>query len=154
MKAKFPKVSIITVVFNGARFLEATIQSVINQQCKNFEYIIVDGGSTDGTLDIIHKYEKQISKWSSGTDSGLYDAMNKGIDLAIGDYLWFINAGDEIYDIEVLCKLFKDENAEADIFYGETLIIDPNGKEIGMRRQKIPEMLNWKSLKRGMVVNR
>jgi glycosyltransferase involved in cell wall biosynthesis len=153
MNGKIPKVSIITVVFNGARFLEATIRSVINQKCRNFEYIIVDGGSTDGTLDIIHKYEKQISKWSSGTDSGLYDAMNKGIDLAIGDYLWFINAGDEIYDIEVLCKLFKDENAEADIFYGETLIIDPNGKEIGMRRQKIPEMLNWKSLKRGMVVS-
>jgi glycosyltransferase involved in cell wall biosynthesis len=148
-----PVVSLITVVYNGKRFIEPTIRSVINQKCTNFEYIIVDGGSTDGTLDIIRKYEKQISKWITEPDSGLYDAMNKGINLATGDYLWFMNAGDEIYDPEVLCKIFENIKDNADIYYGETIIIDPDRNEIGMRRQKTPEKLDWKSLKKGMVVS-
>jgi glycosyltransferase involved in cell wall biosynthesis len=153
MNTDQPIVSIITVVFNGERFLEATIKSVINQEYKNYEYIIIDGGSTDGTLDIIRKYEKQVSKWTSGTDSGLYDAMNKGIDLATGDYLWFLNAGDEIFDKNTLSNIFKNSENLADVLYGETIIIDNDRKEIGMRRQKIPEKLTWKSLKKGMVVS-
>jgi glycosyltransferase involved in cell wall biosynthesis len=153
MNTELPKISIITVVYNSARFLEATVQSIVNQTFKNFEYIIIDGGSTDGTLEIIGKYENQISRWTTGPDSGLYDAMNKGMDLATGQYLWFINAGDEIYDNETLSKIFNAEATNAEIFYGETLIIEQNRNEVGMRRQAIPEKLNWKSLKKGMVVS-
>ncbi len=85
-----PLVTVITVVLNGMGYLEKTIQSVINQTYPNVEYIIIDGGSTDGTLDIIKKYEDQISYWVSEQDNGIYDAMNKGIDVATGDYIQFL----------------------------------------------------------------
>jgi glycosyltransferase involved in cell wall biosynthesis len=84
-----PLVSIITVVYNSERFLEKTIKSIINQTYSNVEYILIDGASTDGTVDIIKIYEKFISKWISEKDNGLYDAMNKAIEMATGDYLWF-----------------------------------------------------------------
>lgn len=89
-----PVVTIITVVFNGVGTLERTIQSVLSQQVKGLEYIIVDGGSTDGTLDIIRKYETHLSKWHSGPDNGIYDAMNKGVGMASGEWIGFINADD------------------------------------------------------------
>jgi len=82
--------SIITVTYDAVEWLERTIQSVISQSYPNIEYIIIDGNSTDGTLDIIKKY-------LSEPDGGLYDAMNKGLNLATGDYVWFINAGDTLY---------------------------------------------------------
>ena len=94
MENNKPLISIITVVYNGEKFLEKTIQSVINQTYKNIEYIIIDGGSTDGTVDIIKKYEEQIDYWVSERDGGIYDAMNKGIDKANGVGLLFLNAGD------------------------------------------------------------
>ena len=81
-----PLVSIITVVRNGEKYLEEIIKSVINQTYNNVEYIIIDGGSTDGTLAIIKKYEDYIDYWASERDKGIYDAMNKGMDLAIGDF--------------------------------------------------------------------
>ena len=83
------KVSIITVVYNSVDTLEQTIKSVINQSYKNIEYIIVDGGSTDGSIDIIKKYDKDIQMWVSEPDNGIYDAMNKGIKLATGDVVAF-----------------------------------------------------------------
>lgn len=89
-----PLITVITVVFNGEQFLEETIQSVINQTYDNVEYIIIDGGSTDGTLDIIRKYEHAIDYWVSEKDKGIYGAMNKGCDLALGAGLIFLNAGD------------------------------------------------------------
>jgi cellulose synthase/poly-beta-1,6-N-acetylglucosamine synthase-like glycosyltransferase len=79
-----PLVTIITVVFNGEKYLEQTIQSVINQAYDNVEYIVIDGGSTDGTVDIIRKYENQIDYWVSEPDGGLYHAINKGITLCMG----------------------------------------------------------------------
>ena len=89
-----PLISIVTVVFNGEKYLEQTIQSVINQSYDNVEYIIVDGGSTDGTVEIIKKYAGQIDYWVSESDDGIYDAMNKGMRMAKGDGLLFLNAGD------------------------------------------------------------
>ena len=89
-----PLVTIITVVYNGEQFLEETILSVINQTYDNVEYIIIDGGSTDGTLDIIKKYEHAIDYWVSEKDKGIYDAMNKGCKVALGKGLNFLNAGD------------------------------------------------------------
>lgn len=153
MENKKPAVSIITVVYNGASFIEATIKSIVNQECKNFEYTIIDGGSTDGTLEIIQKYESQITKWTSEPDKGLYDAMNKGIQAASGQFLWFMNAGDEIYDTSTIGKILTNDAGNADILYGEAMIIDKDRNEIGMRRQKTPENLNWQSLKIGMVVS-
>ncbi len=147
-----PLVSIITVVYNGADTLERTIQSVVRQTYPNLEYIIVDGGSQDGTLEIIHSYQKQISCWSSEPDEGLYHAMNKGIAMATGDYFWFINAGDEIADATVVAKIFE-EGSYADVYYGDTLVVDSFGKEIGLRRLSPPANLTWRDFKRGMLVS-
>lgn len=97
-----PLISIVTVVFNGELFLEETILSVLNQTYDNLEYIIIDGGSTDGTLDIIRQYDYAIDYWVSDIDEGIYEAMNKGAKLAGGRYLNFMNAGDSYYTKQVL----------------------------------------------------
>ncbi len=147
-----PVISVITVVFNAAELLGRTVRSIREQTWPGVEYIVVDGGSTDGTLEVIRANEDVIAKWVSEPDNGLYDAMNKGIRMAGGEYLWFINAGDEIYDRDVLTSIFGKEQSPADVYYGETLIIDEEGHEIGMRRLRAPENLSWKSLINGMVV--
>lgn len=103
-----PLVSIVTVTFNAIDTIEETILSVINQDYPNIEYIIVDGGSTDGTLDIIKKYEKNLSKWISEKDKGLYDAMNKGLRLATGTWVSFKNSGDCFAEKDSLSKLFDE----------------------------------------------
>lgn len=147
------KISIITVVYNGVKYLESTIQSIAGQTSKDFEYLVIDGGSTDGTLDIIKKYESKIDYWITEPDKGLYDAMNKGLKRASGDFVWFINAGDKVYDAETVGKLIAlAKKTEADLLYGETLVINEKGNPIGMRRQPAPENLTWTSLKLGMVV--
>jgi len=147
-----PTLSIITVVFNNYNNLERTIKSVINQTYKKIEYIIVDGGSNDGTLDIIKKFDTQISKWISESDKGIYDAMNKGINIAAGDYLWFLNAGDEIYSNETVEKIFSSAN-DADVYYGDTELIDDAGNSFGSRKlKKPPENLSWKNMIDGMVI--
>ncbi|SIT67235.1 Glycosyl transferase family 2 [Ectothiorhodosinus mongolicus] len=92
-----PLITVITVVFNGEQYLEETILSVIKQAYDNVEYIIIDGGSSDGTLDIIRKYEHAIDYWLSESDDGIYYAMNKGIRLALGDIIGLVNADDVIY---------------------------------------------------------
>lgn len=147
------KISVITVVFNAEKYLESTIESVIGQTNGNYELIIIDGGSKDGTLNIIQKYKPNISYWISEPDKGLYDAMNKGLKAATGDYVWYINAGDKLYDENTLENLIEIAGrTKADILYGETMIIDTEGNPIGKRRLSAPETLNWKSLKRGMLV--
>jgi len=147
-----PLVSIVTVVFNSVLFIEKTIQSIVEQNYKNIEYIVIDGGSTDGTIDILKKYNDKIAYWISEKDKGLYDAMNKGLRTAKGDYVWFINSGDQIYDKEVLAKIM-DSKIRCKVYYGETMMIDTNGDEIGMRRLKTPEQLTWKSFLDGMLVS-
>ena len=99
-----PLITVVTVVFNGEQFLEETILSVMNQTYENIEYIIIDGGSTDGTLNIIKKYENSIDYWVSEYDRGIYDAMNKGIALSQGDFIGFLNA-DDLYNLEVIEEL-------------------------------------------------
>lgn len=118
-----PKITIITVCYNAINSIEKTIISILSQTYKNLEYIIIDGGSTDGTIDVIKKYEKQISYWKSEPDKGVYDAMNKGIELATGEWVNFMNAGDSFYNTEVLQSLnlyFSD--SQTDIIYGDTCI--------------------------------
>jgi glycosyltransferase involved in cell wall biosynthesis len=98
-------ITVVTVVFNGEQFLEETILSVIDQAYDNVEYILIDGGSTDGTLDIIRKYEYAIDYWVSEADQGIYDAMNKGITLSSGDWINFMNAGDQFISSDVLQEI-------------------------------------------------
>lgn len=133
------KYSIITVNFNNPEGLERTIKSVANQTYRDFEYIIVDGASTKGDVDIIRKYETHISKWVSEKDSGIYNAMNKGVQMASGDYCLFMNSGDELYSPTML----EDVSAKgiyADFVQGiicrpgktETLISAPNEETISL----------------------
>lgn len=151
---KRPLFSIITVTYNASPWLERTIQSVIAQRAQGVEYIIIDGGSTDGTVGIIRKYETAVSYWVSEPDSGLYDAMNKGLKAARGKYVWFLNAGDVFYAHYTLRKLasLMIRNRYPDILYGETEIMDAEGASLGMRRLKAPEELTWESLRMGMLV--
>ncbi len=117
-----PLISVITVVFNGELFLEETIKSVLNQTYDNVEYLIIDGGSTDGTLDIIKRYKNQIDYWVSEPDKGIYDAMNKGIALASGTWLNFMNAGDSFNTSTVLNEIFTDSTQfqNIDFIYSDT----------------------------------
>lgn len=149
-----PKFSIITVTYNAANVLEGTIQSIVTQTYKNTEYIIVDGGSTDGTLDIIHKYKEHIHTLVSEPDKGLYDAMNKGIKLATGDYLCFLNAGDGLHEDDTLQLMVHSITGTElpGVLYGETEIVDSEGHFLSMRRLSTPERLTWKSFKKGMLV--
>ena len=111
------KLSIITVNFNDAEGLERTIKSVISQSFKDYEFIIIDGGSTDGSVDVIKKYEKYINYWVSEPDGGIYQGMNKGLRRAKGDYLNFMNGGDSYHSSHVLEKLFS-LNVDVDIITG------------------------------------
>ena len=116
---KKPLFSIITVVLNNEKFLEKTIQSVLNQKIKNFEYIIIDGGSSDNSVKIIKKYEKKISYWVSEKDMGLYDAFNKGMKLAKGNFIGIVNS-DDVYTSNALLIISKyiNKNLSIDFIFG------------------------------------
>lgn len=117
-----PKISIITVVYNSVDTIEVTIRSVINQSYGNIEYIVVDGGSTDGTLDIVRKYEKYIALCISEKDNGVYDAMNKGIQKATGEWINFMNSGDYFYNNDVIQNIFSNDTySTIDVIYGNSL---------------------------------
>ena len=111
-------ITIITVSYNAASTIERTIKSVLEQTYKKIEYIIIDGESTDGTLDVIKKYSNHISYWISEPDNGIYDAMNKGIDIASGDWIIFMNAGDWFYNKEIINGIFYNKIYSSDIIYG------------------------------------
>ncbi len=149
-----PRFSIITVTYNAEKVIEETIQSVITQTYKNYEYIIIDGASRDNTLSVIDKYKDMISSVVSEPDKGLYDAMNKGIAAATGDYLCFLNAGDSFHEDDTLQLMVHsiNDNELPDILYGETAIVNKEGHFLHMRRLQTPEKLTWKSFKQGMLV--
>ncbi|WP_461788844.1 glycosyltransferase family 2 protein [Pedobacter sp.] len=148
----FPKLSVITIVYNNAKDIERTMLSVLNQTYGNIEYIVIDGASTDGTLAIIKKHEDRLAKLVSEKDSGIYDAMNKGLALATGDYVLFMNSGDEIYDPATVERVFATA-PNADIYYGETEMYDENWKSLGRRRHQAPETFTWRSFKYGMSIS-
>ena len=115
-------------MFNGEATLEQTIQSVVNQTYDNVEYIVVDGNSTDKTLEIIKKYENEIDYWQSEPDKGIYDAMNKGIELANGDWINFMNSGDSFSSQSVIEQIFYGKCLKnIDILYGDSTSIDEFG---------------------------
>jgi glycosyltransferase involved in cell wall biosynthesis len=131
------KLSIITVCWNNRDGLEETIHSIINQSFKDFEFLIVDGQSTDGTVDLIKQYDKNISWWVSEQDSGIYNAMNKGIQKAKGKYCLFLNSGDVLSSNGILQEVF-DEDHDVDILYGN--LIRKKGKK-SYRISRYPDKL-------------
>ena len=149
-----PKFSVITVCYNAEATIEDTIQSVISQTYHHVEYIIVDGASKDRTMDIINRYREHIAIVVSERDKGLYDAMNKGIGLATGDYLCFLNAGDSFHEDDTLQQMVHSIHTPQlpDVLYGETELVDHEGHFLRMRRLSAPEVLTWKSFRQGMLV--
>lgn len=147
-----PRLSVITVVYNNVRDIERTIQSVISQSYSNIEYLIIDGGSTDGTLEVIEGYKDSIAVLVSGKDNGIYDAMNKGLQLASGDYVLFMNSGDEIYSPQTVEDVFNSV-PDADIYYGEAEMYNDAWQSLGRRRHQAPKQLNYYSFKYGMSVS-
>ena len=149
-----PKFSIITVTYNAEATVEDTIQSVIAQTYHHIEYIVIDGASKDRTLSIVEKYRDSITYLVSEPDKGLYDAMNKGIRLATGDYLCFLNAGDSFHENDTLQQMVHTlkGNELPDVLYGETALVDHEGHFLRMRRLSAPEVLTWKSFRQGMLV--
>ena len=122
------KLSVITINYNNAKGLEKTMQSVTSQIFKNFEYIIIDGGSVDGSQEVIEKYSDKITYWVSEKDKGIYNAMNKGIQKANGEYCLFLNSGDFLCTNKALEEIFTLD-IQADIIYGNMLIDWGNGKK-------------------------
>lgn len=153
---KIPFVSIITVVYNSRALIENTIKSVIGQSSDDYQYVVIDGNSTDGTLDVIQQYDSTIDYWQSEPDKGLYDAMNKGLKLANGKFVLFLNSGDLLESPDTITSL-KFKSSNADILFGETNLIDHTGSILGSRSElttrKLPSTLNWRSLLHGMVVS-
>ena len=150
-----PKFSVITVCYNAQATIEDTIQSVIAQTYHHVEYIIVDGASKDRTLSIINRYRDRIATVVSEPDKGLYDAMNKGLRLATGDYVCFLNAGDSFHEDDTLQQMvhtLRELTELPDVLYGETELVDAEGHFVRMRRLQAPEHLTWHSFRHGMLV--
>lgn len=149
-----PLISIITPTFNAAHTVKRTLDSVGTQTCKQYEHIIVDGKSTDNTVNIVEECGYPNLRFISEKDYGIYDAMNKGICMARGEYLIFLNAGDKFHAPDSL-QLYADAIHEYNmpgIVYGQTILVDDNGKYIGPRHLKAPDTLKLASFKEGMVV--
>ena len=146
--------SVITVTYNAEKTLERTIKSVQEQTYAHIEHIIVDGKSNDGTVDLIKQYQNEKTHWRSEKDSGIYDAMNKATEMAKGEYICYLNAGDAFYEKETIEKIITaaQNNDLPDILYGETVVVNNNGYFLHNRRLKAPKSLNWKSFKQGMLV--
>lgn len=147
-----PKLSVITIVYNNVRDIERTMLSVLNQTYTHIEYILIDGNSSDGTKEVISKYAGKLARFISERDRGIYDAMNKGLALATGDYVLFMNSGDEIYAPETVASVFATAPG-ADIYYGETEMYNDEWKSLGQRRHHAPEAFDWHSFKHGMSIS-
>ena len=140
------KISIITVTYNSEKFLGSCIESVINQNYANIEYIIIDGGSVDQTLEIIRSYNGKIDKWVSEPDGGIYEAMNKGIDLASGDVIGILNSDDIYHDHTVISDVMArfTKNQELDILYGDIVYVSKRNLNRYVRRwQSKPYFKNF-----------
>lgn len=148
-------VSIITITYNAEQWLPRTMQSVARQSCHDYEYIIVDGKSSDTTVQIIRQMEPLFEgrlSWHSEPDKGIYDAMNKGLQRAQGDYVWFMNAGDEIYASDTLARIAAVA-ADSDIIYGKACIVNAAGSKVSEHHKPTPPDLRRRHLLNGLVVS-
>lgn len=148
-----PLISIITITFNAAETLPLTMKSLAEQTYRDFEHVVVDGASSDDTILIARRMGTPGIRIISEPDRGLYDAMNKGLKMARGRYVLFLNSGDRFHDSGSLAA-YADaiETRNPDIIYGDTDIVDIDGKRIGPRHLSAPEMLTFDSFKRGMLI--
>ena len=121
--SKNPRISVVTVCYNAEKEIEKTMLSVLHQTYNNIEYIVIDGGSKDGTVEIINKYKDRLSYWVSEPDKGIYDAMNKGIASATGDWILFMNAGDAFYSEDALEAFVPEIEEDTDIAYGNMMVL-------------------------------
>lgn len=150
--------SVITVVFNGEALLPGTIESVLRQTWPHLEYIVVDGASKDNSLAIIKEYAVRMPglRWISEPDKGLYDAMNKGLRMATGDFVQFLNAGDWLHSPETLSSLASLVTPDTDVLYGDTLLVDdsrtPHGLMSVLSTRSLPNPLSWRDYLAGMRV--
>lgn len=154
--------TIITITYNAEQWIERTLKSVLMQTDKDYEYLIIDGASADSTMDIVRRYEplfEERMKHISEPDEGLYYAMNKGLQAATGDFVWFMNAGDEIYTPDTLrqikeayAKRANNNTPLPDILYGKALTADATGKTIGEYHKTAPKHLTRQDLLNGLVV--
>lgn len=150
-------ITIITVTFNAAATLRRTLDSVESQVYSDIEHIIMDGGSTDGTVAMMQQYAARTSSryktiTVSEPDKGLYDAMNKALKLAHGDFVCFLNAGDKLHDPDTLCRVARQAAGDVGVIYGDTDIVDDNGTFLRRRRLTPPDTLTWRSFTEGMLV--
>ena len=152
------KISIITVTYNAASVLQRTLDSVKGQSYQQIEHLIIDGASKDDTISMVEAYKAQCPYEVvvlSEPDKGLYDAMNKGLRLATGDYLVFLNAGDTLHandNLETIVSSLQTVNKQPGVIYGDTAITDGEGKFLYLRRLRPPKQLSWKSFRQGMLV--
>jgi glycosyltransferase involved in cell wall biosynthesis len=159
-----PLLTILTVTRNSAPVLEGTIRSVLAQTYPHIEYLVVDGASSDHTEIILRLCENlnnrllngKVFKRLSEPDRGLYDAMNKGLKMASGDFVWFLNAGDQLFDNQTVEKMMLQATPATDVLFGEVMLVSETRRRLGTRSQlttqKLPERLDWQSLRMGMVV--
>ena len=149
------KISIITVTYNAASVLKRTIDSVKAQSWQQIEHLIIDGASKDETISMAETYKAQCPYEVvvlSEPDKGLYDAMNKGLRLATGDYLVFLNAGDTLHAADTLETIVRSAQPLPGVLYGDTAITDEQGNFLHLRRLRPPKKLTWKSFRQGMLV--
>lgn len=147
-----PLISIVTVTYNAASLLEPTLASVASQTFGDYEHIIVDGGSTDATLEVAARYQRPQLQVHSQPDSGIYHAMNRGLKYASGRYVVFLNAGDRFAASDTLARYAEAARADADIIYGDTVIVDPEGNVLRPRHLSAPGILTYKSYLKGMLI--
>ena len=150
--------SIITVVYNGEALLPGTMRSVQQQTYPHIEYIVVDGASKDNTVSIIQDFAQKMPhlRWVSEKDKGLYDAMNKGLAMATGDFVQFLNGGDHLHAPDTIEKLAALVTPQTGVLYGETLLVDDNRNPAGtmteLSTRKLPTQLSWRDFLGGMMV--
>lgn len=125
-----PKITVITASYNAENTIEQTISSVVNQNYPNIEYVIVDGGSTDGTVSVIEEYASSYNiQWISEADQGLYDALNKGVQMATGDYIEIIGADDALVSADIISQVVREMNPNTDVFAGQVWYVDEDSKK-------------------------
>ena len=149
------KITIITVTYNAASVLQRTLDSVCTQTYQDIEHLIIDGASKDETVQMAESYKAQVPYKvviQSEPDQGLYDAMNKGLHKATGDYLIFLNAGDALHANDTLETVSQLSSNSPAVIYGDTSIVDSEGRFLHLRRLRPPKQLTWKSFKQGMLV--
>lgn len=155
MQSNSIKLSIITVTYNALPLLKGTASSVERQKCAGVEYLVIDGDSSDGTREFLEG-SNTVDRYISEPDKGLYDAMNKAIDFAKGQMIWFVNAGDHVYGDGTLGKLVDAIDSDTDVLYGEVMLVNEDRLEMGIRSelttQQLPKKLSWRSMRFGMVV--